>query len=131
MPEVALAWGSQSTKSVRRPSSARQADRFIAVVVFPTPPFWLTMPRILPMAFKSKREERCKGRRLTCGEQGEAVESSLWGGPGSNGQTYEPEELRDGSFRKGVRTGETFSRWKTSWIGWAGLRFLGRVPIWS
>src|ERR1039458_2447381 len=55
----------------------------------------------------------------------------LVGGPGTNGQTYKPEELRDGSFRKGIRTGETFSRWKTTWIGWAGLRFLGRVPIWS
>jgi hypothetical protein len=33
---------------------ARQAARLMAVVVLPTPPFWLTTPRILPMAFKSK-----------------------------------------------------------------------------
>src|ERR1035438_10688328 len=55
----------------------------------------------------------------------------LVGGPGTSWQTYEPEELRDSSYRRGVRTGETFSRWKTSWIRWAGLRLLGRGPFWS
>src|ERR1035441_8460487 len=53
-PEVALAWGSQSTRRILRPSIARHAARLMAVVVLPTPPFWLTMPRILPMAFQSK-----------------------------------------------------------------------------
>ena len=33
--------GSKSTRSTFRPSSARAAPRLIAVVVLPTPPFWL------------------------------------------------------------------------------------------
>jgi len=41
-PPVVLAWGSQSMRSVGRPSRARAAARLIAVVVLPTPPFWLT-----------------------------------------------------------------------------------------
>src|SRR5208337_219781 len=53
-PEDALAWGSQSASRILRPSSARQAARLIAVVVLPTPPFWFTTPRILPMAFQGK-----------------------------------------------------------------------------
>src|SRR4029077_6508405 len=45
-PEVALAWGSQSMRSTRRPRSARAAPRLMAVVVLPTPPFWLTTAMI-------------------------------------------------------------------------------------
>ena len=37
-----LAWGSQSIRRVGRPSRARAAARLMAVVVLPTPPFWLT-----------------------------------------------------------------------------------------
>ena len=33
--------GSKSTSSTFRPSSASAAPRLIALVVFPTPPFWL------------------------------------------------------------------------------------------
>src|SRR5258708_34454141 len=40
MAAVALAWESQSTRSVGCSAVARQAARFTAVVVFPTPPFW-------------------------------------------------------------------------------------------
>ena len=40
-PLVALACGSRSNRRTRCPSAARQAERFTAVVVFPTPPFWL------------------------------------------------------------------------------------------
>src|SRR5947209_14624341 len=40
-PEVALAWGSQSTTSTLRPMSASAAPRLSVVVVLPTPPFWL------------------------------------------------------------------------------------------
>src|SRR5579875_2850438 len=39
-PVVALACGSRSTSSVRKPSSASAAPRLMAVVVLPTPPFW-------------------------------------------------------------------------------------------
>src|SRR5213594_733146 len=43
---VLLAWGSRSISSVRRPRRARAAARLMAVVVFPTPPFWLAMATI-------------------------------------------------------------------------------------
>src|SRR5215468_2601036 len=40
MAAVALAWESQSTSKVGCSAVARQAARFTAVVVLPTPPFW-------------------------------------------------------------------------------------------
>ena len=42
-----LAWGSRSMRSVLRPLMASAAARFTAVVVFPTPPFWLAMATII------------------------------------------------------------------------------------
>ena len=45
-PVEALPCGSRSTISTRFPSSASAAARLIAVVVLPTPPFWLTTARI-------------------------------------------------------------------------------------
>ena len=48
-PEVALACGSRSTRSTLRSRAARAAPRLIAVVVFPTPPFWLAMAMTRPM----------------------------------------------------------------------------------
>src|SRR5437868_6791158 len=45
-PEVELAWGSRSTSIVGWPTSAKAAARLIAVVVLPTPPFWLTTAMI-------------------------------------------------------------------------------------
>src|SRR3990170_7079832 len=41
IPDVAFAWGSMSTRRVRFSITAREAARLTAVVVFPTPPFWL------------------------------------------------------------------------------------------
>src|SRR5215213_1034945 len=41
MPEVAFPWGSASTSNTRFPHLAMIAARLTAVVVFPTPPFWL------------------------------------------------------------------------------------------
>src|SRR5665647_3392950 len=38
----ALPWGSMSTRRTLNPPLASEAARFTAVVVFPTPPFWLT-----------------------------------------------------------------------------------------
>src|ERR1700679_1738333 len=52
-PEVALAWGSQSTRRIFKPSKAKQAARLMAVVVLPTPPFLFTITRILPMVFQT------------------------------------------------------------------------------
>src|SRR5512141_80550 len=42
-PLDALPCGSMSTISVRRSAAAKLAARFTAVVVLPTPPFWLAM----------------------------------------------------------------------------------------
>src|SRR4029450_4317052 len=49
-PVVALPWGSRSIRTVRRSASASPAERFTAVVVFPTPPFWLTTAITLAIA---------------------------------------------------------------------------------
>src|ERR1700731_2834387 len=46
MPAVALAWESQSTRRVGCSAVARQAARFTAVVVLPTPPFWFATAMI-------------------------------------------------------------------------------------
>src|ERR1700752_706939 len=46
-PEVAFAWGSQSTSRTRWPRSGRAAPRLMVVVVLPTPPFWLATAMIL------------------------------------------------------------------------------------
>src|SRR5207247_7717586 len=42
-PAVRLACGSMSTHRTRKPSSASAPARLIAVVVLPTPPFWLAI----------------------------------------------------------------------------------------
>ena len=47
MAAVAFDWESQSTRRVGCSAAARQAARFTAVVVFPTPPFWLATAMIL------------------------------------------------------------------------------------
>src|SRR5512141_1655518 len=45
-PEEALACGSRSTRSVFFSMTEREAARLTAVVVFPTPPFWLATVRM-------------------------------------------------------------------------------------
>src|SRR5271155_4248338 len=62
-PEVALAWGSQSASRILRPLRARHAAKLMAVVVLPTPPFWFTIPRILPMVIQSIWKAGFGGRR--------------------------------------------------------------------
>jgi hypothetical protein len=47
-PLVALPCGSMSTSRTVLPSAARHAPRLTAVVVFPTPPFWLTTAMTWP-----------------------------------------------------------------------------------
>src|SRR3989344_7640887 len=44
-PVEALPWGSMSTISTRLPMAARAVPRLMAVVVLPTPPFWLDTAR--------------------------------------------------------------------------------------
>ena len=46
MPEVELAWGSKSQRRTRFPASVSAAERLTQVVVFPTPPFWLTIAMV-------------------------------------------------------------------------------------
>src|SRR6185369_15553390 len=40
-PVEALPWGSESISSTRSPTAASAVPRLMAVVVLPTPPFWL------------------------------------------------------------------------------------------
>src|SRR6516162_4058537 len=59
MAAVAFAWESQSISRVGCSAAARQAARFTAVVVFPTPPFWLaiaiTRAKAVPQTGESNR----------------------------------------------------------------------------
>ena len=48
-PLVRLACGSTSTRRTRRSARASDAPRLMAVVVLPTPPFWLATAIILPI----------------------------------------------------------------------------------
>src|SRR5713101_5450602 len=43
MPLLVLDCGSISTSNTLRPAAARYVARLMAVVVFPTPPFWLAI----------------------------------------------------------------------------------------
>src|SRR5262252_3818730 len=49
MPEVALAWGSRSIRRTFWSYAASAAERLMAVVVLPTPPFWLAIAMIRAM----------------------------------------------------------------------------------
>src|ERR1700686_4173217 len=44
-PVEAFPWGSLSISSTRSPTAASAVPRLIAVVVLPTPPFWLATTR--------------------------------------------------------------------------------------
>src|SRR5664280_3060078 len=55
-PLEALDWGSQSTSSVRTPREANDAARLMAVVVLPTPPFWLVTAMMRPIVLQEKTE---------------------------------------------------------------------------
>src|SRR6185503_5509249 len=63
-PSATVEWacGSRSMRSTRRPSFARPALRLTAVVLLPTPPFWLTkaMVCIFPLSLSCARDvPRC------------------------------------------------------------------------
>src|ERR1700733_6163748 len=71
-PPEELAWGSQSTSRQVSPSRANAAERLIAVVVFPTPPFWLTTAITLPICngrVSSEGVESKKGAMCRSGTQ--------------------------------------------------------------
>src|SRR5271154_4268391 len=48
-PLVELDWGSQSTSRVLTSAAASEAARLMAVVVLPTPPFWLAIAMMRPI----------------------------------------------------------------------------------
>src|SRR5215472_3402425 len=52
-PVDALPWGSMSITRVGSPTAAKAVPKLIAVVVLPTPPFWLATTRILGLALAS------------------------------------------------------------------------------
>ena len=65
MAAVEFAWESQSISRVGCSAVARQAAKFTAVVVFPTPPFWLATAMIRAKRFLAsenlaKTAPRCK-----------------------------------------------------------------------
>ena len=65
MAAVELAWESQSMSRVGCSAAARQAAKFTAVVVFPTPPFWFATAMIRAKRFLAsenlaKPVSRCK-----------------------------------------------------------------------
>src|SRR4051794_5936607 len=81
---VLFAWGSRSTSSVRPPRKESAAARLIAVVVLPTPPFWLAMATIIGGArVKSRGCGHCRKRVRGCQSKGhttEAIYQALSGG---------------------------------------------------
>src|ERR1700738_1152996 len=81
-PEVAFAWGSQSTSNTFSPSIARQADRLIAVVVLPTPPFWFTIPTIFPMGFKGNGPQSLWDSKASVENRYNLWKADFWGGEG-------------------------------------------------
>src|SRR5512132_2092991 len=70
-PTESAPCGSVSTRSTWRPCSARAAPRLMAVVVLPTPPFWLARAMTFPISGTSgPPTERLSSHRF--------VYSALW-----------------------------------------------------
>src|ERR1700736_4703264 len=83
MAAVALAWESQSTRRVGCSAAARQAARFTAVVVLPTPPFWFATAMIRAK-YSPESENLAKASQ---GSKMFHVEQRFEGGnPGSGGR---------------------------------------------
>src|SRR5262245_26639341 len=61
---VLLACGSRSMSSVRLPRRASAAAKLMAVVVFPTPPFWLAIATIIRRRENSSAESSRLQRRI-------------------------------------------------------------------
>src|SRR5512140_3325531 len=68
MQDGAFACGSTSTSRTRRSHAAREAARLIAVVVFPTPPFWFASEMILAMVFHVEHLQHYQVVRISPGE---------------------------------------------------------------
>src|SRR5438067_1489523 len=57
-PLVVLACGSQSTSSTGTSAAAKDAAKLMAVVVLPTPPFWLATAMIFAMSCAAETDGR-------------------------------------------------------------------------
>src|SRR6185295_8026725 len=80
-PLVAFDWGSQSTSRVLTSAAAKDAARLMAVVVFPTPPFWLATAMIRPIScLKSDSYEDISSQYGECPKRGA---SAHWDRSGS------------------------------------------------
>src|SRR5579862_9188909 len=67
---VLLAWGSRSMSSVRLRRMASAAARLIAVVVLPTPPFWLAIAMtMISEPTGSRRLRHCRNGLGACQEK--------------------------------------------------------------
>src|SRR4030066_1627364 len=108
IPDVAFAWGSRSTRRVRFSLTARGAARLPAVVVFPTPPFWLATAMTWTKRFLLQRsanpENGKKTYRFLLPRRGLAEERKSSGRPRSalhaaSAETGIPR-LLSSSFRK-------------------------------
>jgi hypothetical protein len=80
--------------------AARQAARFTAVVVFPTPPFWFATAII--RANKSSRSENLAKCRVGC----KMFHVEHWTGGGKVGSSDE-----EGALREGVPRGTLETMW--------------------
>src|SRR5690349_7398420 len=67
-PVEALPWGSKSISKTLSPTAARAVARLIAVVVFPTPPFWLAIAKTLGAVLADPEEDG-----VTIGHAGERL----------------------------------------------------------
>src|SRR5512134_1573175 len=95
MPVEALPCGSRSTSSTCLPQAARAVARLIAVVVLPTPPFWLAMART--RALRLKFAATAMGSTVL--DMGEAEHGSLGVGAAGNSLDFHlPAFRRGGQF---------------------------------
>src|SRR5271166_1633081 len=65
-PLVAFDCGSQSTSSVSTFAAAMDEARLMAVVVLPTPPFWLATAMTRPILFSEESERRLQNKTNRC-----------------------------------------------------------------
>src|SRR6185503_15387914 len=102
-PEVRFPWGSASTASTRFSAAARLAARLMAVVVFPTPPFWFATAMIRPRQSSESGEDSTSVSRETLLPpiHVHRRRAGLFGGdvsqqPGIQGRAAQDQELAAG-----------------------------------
>src|SRR5712692_6709843 len=120
-PLVAFDCGSQSTSSVLTSAAAREAVRLMAVVVFPTPPFWLATAMTRPIFFvgETARASRSNQPVNSMPYFGAVWECSTWNTP--------HEKLVASQFHSNVRRG-TLTRNQPSRSGHTETEMVLSVP---